>query len=155
MKVKTDYFGTVEYEKEDLVTIQNGLFGFAELKYYLPLYFEPRDDRMVLWQSVEDENIAFLTLNPFYLDPDYSPRLKPEEAADLGVEDTSELAYSVISVIHSDYLKNTVNMKCPIVVNPRTRKGMQVILEDCSYDYKTALSQFASVCGSAERQRQE
>ena len=37
MKIQTDYYGEVEYNQEDLVTINEGFFGFPNLKYYLPI----------------------------------------------------------------------------------------------------------------------
>ena len=33
MKIHTDYYGEIEYSKEDLVTFPEGLFGFPDLKY--------------------------------------------------------------------------------------------------------------------------
>ena len=31
MKIQTDYFGEVEYDQEDLVTISEGFFGFPSV----------------------------------------------------------------------------------------------------------------------------
>jgi flagellar assembly factor FliW len=38
-----------------------------------------------------------------------------------------------------DYLDGTVNLKCPLAINPDTRKGIQVILSNADYDYRHTL----------------
>ena len=67
MTIHTEYYGEIEYENEDLVTFTDGLFGFPELKNYLPLYLNEEDDSVILMQSVEQPEIAFVTMNPMYL----------------------------------------------------------------------------------------
>ena len=95
--------------------------------------------------SVEDPNVVFVLINPFFLSPDYSPVLAPEEFACLDASEDGELSYYVICVVRNDYLENTVNLKCPLVINPQTRRGIQVILENTSYSYSHKLSSFPSI----------
>ena len=131
MTIQTDY-GVVEYKQEDLVIFPDGLFGFPKLTRYLLLRLneEEDDDSMLLMLSVEDPNVVFVLINPFFLCPDYSPRLAPEELSCLQCSDNGELSYYAICVVRNDYLENTVNLKCPLVINPNTRHGMQVILKN-------------------------
>lgn len=144
MIIKTDYYGEVAYEKEDLFFFPDGLFGFPELKYYLPLCPNADDDSMLLLQSTEKPEIAFVVINPVFLRPDYAPVLTPSELAYLNVSNSDELSYFVICILRNDYLENTVNLKCPLAVNPQTHTGMQIILENTDYDYRHSLSSFAS-----------
>ena len=37
------------------------------------------DDSLLLMLSVEESQVVFVLINPFFLCPDYSPRLAPEE----------------------------------------------------------------------------
>lgn len=39
----------------------------------------------------------------------------------------------------NNYLDGTVNLKCPLAINPDTRKGIQVILSNADYDYRHTL----------------
>jgi flagellar assembly factor FliW len=71
--------------------------------------------------------------------------LTPEELSYLKVTSENDLSYYVITVLHNDYLDNTVNLKAPIVINPDQRVGMQVILNDSSYSYRQKLSSFHTV----------
>ena len=151
MTIETDY-GTVEYSPEDLIVFTDGLFGFPKLTRYLLLRIneEEGDDSILLMLSVEDPNVVFVLINPFFLCPDYSPVLTPEELACLDVTDSGELSYYAICVVKNDYLENTVNLKCPLVINPQTRHGIQVILENSPYEYRHELRSFATVIDSTD-----
>lgn len=146
MTIQTDY-GMVEYSPEDLIIFSDGLFGFPKLTRYLLLRINEGedDDSMLLMLSVEDPNVVFVLINPFFLSSDYSPVLAPEEFACLDASEDGELSYYVICVVRNDYLENTVNLKCPLVINPQTRRGIQVILENTSYSYSHKLSSFPSI----------
>ena len=149
MTIQTDY-GTVEYSPEDLILFSDGLFGFPKLTRYLLLRLGEGegDDSILLMLSVEDPNVVFVLINPFVLCSDYSPDLAPEELACLDATENGELSYYVICVLRNDYLENTVNLKCPLVINPKTRHGIQIILKNTSYDYCHKLGSFSSVMES-------
>jgi len=151
MVIQTDY-GPVEYNQEDLITFSDGLFGFPKLTRYLLLRIneDENDDSMLLMLSIEDPNVIFVLINPFFLCPDYSPALTLEELACLNAAESGDLSYYVICVLRSNYLENTVNLKCPLVINPQTRHGIQIILENTSYDYSHKLDSFPSVMESEE-----
>lgn len=151
MTIQTDY-GMVEYSQEDLIVFSDGLFGFPKLTNYLLLRMNEseNDDSMLLMLSAEDSNVVFVLINPFFLCPDYSPILAPEELSCLNASESGELSYYAICVVRNNYLDNTVNLKCPLVINPQTRHGIQVILENTSYGYSHKLSSFTSITGSED-----
>ena len=99
MKIQTDYYGEVEYDQEDLVTISGGFFGFSDLTYYLPICLSEDEGSLLLMQSTEQPDIAFVVINPAFLSPDYSPILSQEELACLDVSDSGELSYYALCVI--------------------------------------------------------
>lgn len=146
MQLHTKDYGVIDYEEKDLFHFPDGLFGFSEVQHYLPLCLnEEEDSTILLLQGVENPEVAFVVINPFSLDPDYAPNLNEEELTYLGVKDAEELSYYVTCVLQADYLDNTVNLKCPLVINPENHKGMQVILEASGYEYKHTLGSFESV----------
>ena len=57
MKIQTDYYGEVEYDQEDLVTISGGFFGFSDLTYYLPICLSEDEGSLLLMQSTEQPDI--------------------------------------------------------------------------------------------------
>lgn len=153
-KIKTDYFGDVEYREEELLTFPDGLFGFEAITRYLPFCLEEDDSSLLLLQAVERPEIAFLAINPVFLLPDYAPRLTVEELNFLGVSDPGELCYYAICVVCSDYLDSSVNLKCPLAINPDTRKGIQVIMSDTPYKYRHRLHSFPELCRAAVRKEE-
>lgn len=148
LTLETQEYGTLEYEPEYCINFPDGLFGFPDLHTYLPLCLNDEEDNTLLvMQSVDDAHIGFVVINPFALDQDYHPVLTPEELQYLEAESETDLSFYVICVLKNNYLENTVNMKCPLVVNPDTRKGMQVILNDSVYDFRQKLNSFAAFSG--------
>ncbi len=154
MTIQTDY-GTVDYAEEDLLIFPDGIFGFPHLTRYLLLRMKESDDSILLMLSVEESHVVFVLINPFFLYPDYAPQLASEELACLKVADSEELSYYAICVVQSDYLENTVNLKCPLVINPITRHGMQVILKSSQYEYRHKLRSFPSITAPTNSPEQE
>lgn len=144
MTIQTDY-GTIDYQEKDLLIFRDGLFGFPKLTRYLLLRMNNDDDSILLLLSVEQCEIVFVLINPFFLCPDYTPELAPEELVYLDAQNGDELSYYTICVVRTNYLENTVNLKCPLVINPKTRQGIQVILKNSSYEYRHKLSSFPSI----------
>ena len=54
MKIQTDYYGEVEYNPSDLITVADGFFGFPDLKQFLPLRLDEENESLLLMQSVEN-----------------------------------------------------------------------------------------------------
>lgn len=140
MKLQTKYFGTIEYEPEDLVSFPQGLFGFEEEHSFLILPFE--GGGLLCLQSAETPALAFVVLDPFSLRPDYSPELSEQELRSLGASDSHELGYYILCVVRDPVSESTVNLRCPVAVHPETRVARQVILETTAYDMRHPLAEF-------------
>lgn len=145
MKIQTDYYGEVEYKPSDLIIVADGFFGFPDLKQFLPLRLDEENESLLLMQSVENSQVAFVVIAPTILCPDYSPDLTAEDLASLEAESSNELSYYAVCVIKNNYLEDTVNLKCPLAINPKTKAARQVILENTNYGYRHKLSTFSSV----------
>lgn len=144
MKLLANYFGEIEYSREDVVYFPNGLFGFEEEQEFLPLSFDPASDAMLSLQSIKTPSLSFIIMNPFYLLPSYSPSLSESDKRIIQLDGNCEqdISYYVISVIHERTKDCTVNLKCPIAVNKQNRYGCQIILDAKDYTFRHALSSF-------------
>ena len=143
LTLKTEEYGTLEYESDCCINFPDGLFGFPNLLEYLPLCLNDEEDSTLLvLQSTEDSHIGFVVINPFALVEEYQPELTPEELSYLHADSADSLTFYVICVLKNNCLDNTVNLKCPIVVNPDTRTGMQVILNHSGYSFRHKLIEF-------------
>ncbi len=154
MIVNTFNYGDIECSENDLISFPDGILGFPELKQYLMLSYD-EDDTIQILQSVQQSEVSFVVLNPFLLCPDYTPILTPEELAALHVAHADELCYYVICVIRDNYLDNTVNLKCPLVINPTTRKGLQVIMDGTPYRVRHRFDSFPHIANPDHTENRE
>ncbi len=128
------------YEENELIIFDDGLFGFESYKRFLPLPMEENNNDFLCLVSVEDETLSFIIINPFTILADYNPILTADEMKKLEVSEDKELSFYSICVVGDTAQNSTVNLKCPIVVNAKTRKAMQVILTSGNYNFRHTLS---------------
>ena len=141
MKIQTKYFGEIEYDEDEKILFPAGLFGFESEREFLLIPFE--GGSLLCFQSVRTPDLAFVSMNPLSLKLDYEPVLQPAELQSLGVQDSQDLAYYVLCVVKKPVSESTVNLKCPIAVNPETRQARQVILETDAYEMRHPLAEFS------------
>ena len=149
MQQMTKYFGPVEYDKEDVISFPNGLFGFEEEKEFLLLPFQGSQGNLLCFQSLKTPALAFVAMNPFSLDPTYAPELTAAELRLMGVERSQDLCYYVLCAVREPVSESTVNLKCPVVVCEESRTAVQVILETDEYHMRHRLGEFSR--GEAEQ----
>ncbi|WP_394523104.1 flagellar assembly protein FliW [Lacrimispora sp. JR3] len=143
MEVQTQYFGTITCSEQEIIYFPDGLFGFTELKKYVPLAFQDNSDALISLQSLEDPNISFILMNPFQLYNDYSPVLSDEDKRLLDASyNEDNISYYVICVIHESMEDSTVNLKSPIAVNTDTRRARQIILDNALYKFRHPMKDF-------------
>lgn len=140
MEFRTKYFGEIDCEEESILYFAQGLFGFEEEKEFLLLPFEGSEETLLCFQSIHTPQLAFVAMNPFYLDGDYGPQLQKEELRSLSVTKSEDLAYYTLCVVKSPVSDSTVNMKCPVAINTSTNQARQVILDQ--YEMRQLLSDF-------------
>lgn len=144
VKLQTKYFGEIEYAAEDCLTFPVGLFGFEEEHSFLLLPFHGSENTLLCLQSVQTPGLAFVVVDPFTLCPNgYEPKLSQAQLESLQVQQDEDLSYYTLCVVRSPVAESTVNLKCPVCVNPRTRQARQVILETSQYDMRHPLSEFS------------
>lgn len=142
MKLQTKYFGEIDYEREDVLSFPAGLFGFEQEREFLLLPFEGSGETMLCFQSVQTPALAFVSMNPFALLPDYEPALQSFELEELSVKESADLAFYVLCVVKNPVADSTVNLKCPVAINPDTRVARQVILDTDRYEMRHPLAEF-------------
>jgi len=140
-KLQTKYFGEIEYEAGDIIHFSSGLFGFEEEREYLLMPFDGSHGSMLCLQSVKTPALAFVVLDPFSLQPDYTPVLEDAELKHLGVKEAGELGFYVLCAVKNPVSDSTVNLKCPLVIHPETRQARQVIME--RYEMRHPLAEFS------------
>ncbi len=142
MQAQTKYFGAVEYDNDDVLSFPTGIFGFDDENEFLLLPFEGNEANMLCLQSIKTPELAFIAINPFSIKPDYNPVLQKEELDKMQVSASDELCYYTLCVVREPISASTVNLRCPIVINDKTLKAMQVILDTDEFNMRHPLSEF-------------
>ncbi len=139
LKLRTKYFGEIEYEPSESIQFPAGLFGFEEENDFLLLPFEGGENRMLCLQSTKTPSLAFTLLDPFYLCPQYTPVLQKSELQMFDVDTIEALCFYVLCAVKEPVSSSTVNLKCPVVINPTTGVARQIIMETDSYTMRQSL----------------
>jgi flagellar assembly factor FliW len=84
-------------------------------------------------QSVEDEQVGFMLLDPFVLYPDYQIDLSDDIVTDLEVQNPEEVQVWGIITYRSSLSQSTMNLQAPLVISTRTWKAAQIILSNPAY----------------------
>ena len=142
MLLKTKYFGSIQCEEEDMLQFPEGLYGFEEEREFFLLPFEGGDGGLLCLQSVATPGLVFVAMDPFSLKPDYAPVLTAGELRAMEVERSEELCFYAFCVVREPVGESTVNLRCPVVINDRTRRATQVILESGGYERHHPLAEF-------------
>ena len=132
MKVKTRFLGELEAEEKDIITFEDGILGFSNLKKYLMVYDESNQCFNYL-QAMEDVNVCFIITSPFFVIPDFSIDINGDSVKKLGIEEEKDVMLYSIVTIPEDVKQMTANMKAPLVVNLKNRKALQEVLDDDRY----------------------
>ncbi|GAB7389193.1 flagellar assembly protein FliW [Bacillaceae bacterium] len=138
MKLVSEQLGELEFTEQDVVSFPDGLPGFAEEKAFL---FVPVDERspFAFMQSVQNEALCFLVLNPFAFYRDYDFELPEAVVKKLEIEKAEDVQVWNIVVAKEPFRESTVNLQAPIVVNVPKRKAKQVVLNDPRYPLRQRL----------------
>lgn len=135
MKIKTTRFGELEVNPNDIVTFNEGLLGFENLKKYFVV--DPGDSTLILWlQSTEDEKVAFPIIEPKIFKPDYIAKLLPADLNGLDLESLQAAKLYSILTIPANVTEMSANLKAPVVINSAKKVGKQIVLQDSKLSVK-------------------
>lgn len=136
MIIKTSYFGEIPINNCDILNFENGLLGFEDYHEFALLKFDENDNSILCLQSLDNELISFILLDPSDFIDNYQVVVSKEDM-DLikAVEEEIILAY-IIAVIPNDYKKITVNTKSPIIINSKNNKATQIFIDNPDYSFR-------------------
>lgn len=136
MKIETPIFGEIEYDENEVIIFEDGLYGLTNLKKFV--FIENSDENFHFhWlQSLEDTDVVFIVTSPFIFVKNYEFDVPESVLKKLDIENVQEVTIFSIVRIPEEVSRTSVNLKAPIVINNKLRKGRQIILnEDFEYKY--------------------
>ena len=127
MKVATKAYGLIDVDERQKITIPQGLLGFESLKNYVLL--DAVREPFFWLQSIDNEQVAFILINPFIFRPDYEANVDNEELKTIDISDPgTALIFSIVTILPETPM--TANLQGPLVINRDTRYGLQAVLTD-------------------------
>jgi len=133
MEINTRDFGIVEVQDDAIYEFDDGLYGFEDAKRFA-IFEKSFDDVSFLYlQCIDNIYPCFLVFEPWELYPDYQPVLTKEDMEICRVSDIDELIFLVIANVPDSIRDLSINIKSPVVLNPKTGKARQVILQNPDY----------------------
>ena len=126
LQFNTTRFGSLEVASSSVIDIFAGIIGFPTFRSFVLLDYRPPFSWL---QSVENPDLAFVVVNAAEFGEHYDFAL-PTSDRDLDLREDDEVAIFNLVSVRSDPSTTTVNLKAPVVVNLRNRKGRQLVLDD-------------------------
>lgn len=138
MKINTRIFGEVEVSDDKIITFENGIIGFPDLKRFTLLHDEEKGTNVGIrfLQSIEEPAFAMPVMDPLLVQPDYDPEVNDELLASAGELTPENILVLVTVTVPSDLTKMSVNLQGPLVINVDEHKACQIIVEGGAYPVK-------------------
>jgi flagellar assembly factor FliW len=131
-------FGRLTVTPERLVEFPAGLIGFEELREYL-MVEETAWMPLRFLVACDDPELAFPVLPAPLCAPDYAPTFPAEAFGLIGALGGEPLEVLAVCTLAADTQTLHANLQGPILLNPATRLGCQVVLHDSPYSLRHLL----------------
>ena len=137
----TTRFGTIEFEALDIVTMSDGVLGFAQCTEFLIL--QHKEGSPFRWfQCINAPEVAFLVVEPTHFIKDYVLQVHPSQLETIGLTDpTAALVYTIVTIPRGNPEGMTLNLAGPIVINAANRQAKQLVLDDPRWPLKYSVIQ--------------
>lgn len=142
MLVQTRFFGEADIDEDKILTFENGIIGFEDMKRWTIIYdIEKGSDGPISWfQSLDFAGLALPIINPYSVTAKYEPIVEDELLKSLGeFKDEELVTFLTITIPSEDPSKTTANFRAPLLINPNNRKGVQIIVNNEDYPIKFSI----------------
>ena len=115
-------------QEDNILSFPAGLAGFEGVKEFR--LFEPSGGYPLRFlQAVDQPQLSFVCMDAAAIKIDYEVPLSDEDAAFLGLEQPEDALVLALVVVPEDPRQMTANLAGPLVVNTKSRKGRQILLD--------------------------
>jgi flagellar assembly factor FliW len=155
VEILTRDYGEIVVDDASVIRFDDGILGFEEYRSYVLLDDSSGESPFKCLQSIEESSLAFILLDPFTVKPEYEVSLGDDVIEALGIEAAGEVAILAIVVVPENIEKMSFNLKAPIVINTKLRKGAQYIVDSDKYRVRHYIMDEISNRKAADRQDAE
>lgn len=126
IRLETSRFGQLEVREEKIVSFPEGLVGFSNLNRFILI--DHKDTPLKWLQAMDDPDIAFIVVSPNTIFEEYSLEVDKSVKNYLELDNEDDLAILVTMRVSGEDV--IANFQGPILINSRTMKGVQVVLDN-------------------------
>lgn len=119
----------------DAITFADGLPGFEACRHFV-LMASPALDPFMCIRGLGEQAPSFLAIDPRLVVDDYKCEIGASDRTRLDTPDDRPLVW--LAIVSPDAEGAKVNLRAPIVINPETMRGVQLLENDPAYplDYR-------------------
>lgn len=122
-------FGEFQVPADSVIEIPSGIIGFPHATRYVMLEHK----QPFSWlHAIDDPNLAFVVVDGFEFSQQFEVK-PPIGDKDTDLREDDEFAILIVVTVRPDPRLTTANLKAPVFVNMRNRKGVQIIIDDPRY----------------------
>lgn len=133
MLVRNTRFGDLDVSEEQIIRFPRGMIGFEGVERYVLV----NPTGKISWlQAVDEASLAFPLVQAPLVYPGYSLYVENELLEPLGEVDEAMMGIYLVLVVPSDPRNATVNLKAPVVISLKSRRGMQLLIDRPEYSVR-------------------
>ncbi len=132
--ITTKLFGEIGIDSEKVIEFSEGIIGFSDLTKFMLIHDAEDEDSKITWlQSLDEPAFAIPVIDPLIVKEDYNPTVEDELLKCIGEIQDNEIFVMTSIKVPEDVTQMTVNLKGPFVINPNTKKGCQILIDNDDY----------------------
>jgi len=137
--ISTSRFGDLDVPASQMIRFVEPIIGFDNQDQFIIL--EHADNSPFKWlQAVHQSDLAFVVTNPKFFGIEYEFAIPDDIAEKIGLDNAEDaVVLTIVNIPNDDPGKMTANLLGPIVINEKTKLGLQLVLGDSTYTTKTRL----------------
>lgn len=137
--IDTLRFGKITIDERKIIHFDRGIPAYSSEREFVIIPYNSESPYLFM-QSIKSPDLAFFITSPYIFFPDYEFEISDDIVAELGFESPDDvLTYVIITVPGGSVRDMTANLLAPILINTRTMKAKQNVIENSEYTTKHRL----------------
>jgi len=140
MKINSARLGEIDVPDDKIITMKRPILGFEALTRFCLIEIE--DMSPFLWlQSIENETVAFVVVNPLVFWPGYHIDVNSHEIAELHVKQVKSVETYVVVTFGDGPEDMSANLQGPLLINSENNLAKQLVLVNSTYGVRHSVMQ--------------
>ena len=142
IQLKSKPFGLISISDKQVITFPQGILGFETYRKFALI--EESEESPFKWlQSMEEEDLAFIIMQPQLFYTEYSPAIPASELVDIALKDSnSAIQFVIVTIPNNKPEDMTANLQGPILINKSNLIGKQVISSSESHPVRARIADY-------------